>query len=149
MSFRIDRWLADDRGIKTTHVTVLRDDYEEWIKSPAVTAGATPKGLWTSVCGGSQNCSLDVEQSLQVGNSESTEITDTFRASFESSITAGIDIAGVTAETSLTFGTEWGTSEANAIAQSYSNGQTHTCGCLLYTSPSPRDRQKSRMPSSA
>ena len=26
----------------------------------------------------------------------------------------------------------------------------HECvGCLLYTSPSPRDRQKSRMPSSA
>ena len=24
-----------------------------------------------------------------------------------------------------------------------------TCICLLYTSPSPRDRQKSRMPSSA
>ena len=24
-----------------------------------------------------------------------------------------------------------------------------TCFCLLYTSPSPRDRQKSRMPSSA
>ena len=26
---------------------------------------------------------------------------------------------------------------------------TNTSGCLLYTSPSPRDRQKSRMPSSA
>ena len=26
---------------------------------------------------------------------------------------------------------------------------TFSCGCLLYTSPSPRDRQKSRMPSSA
>ena len=26
---------------------------------------------------------------------------------------------------------------------------THTHICLLYTSPSPRDRQKSRMPSSA
>ena len=26
---------------------------------------------------------------------------------------------------------------------------TPSCGCLLYTSPSPRDRQKSRMPSSA
>ena len=25
----------------------------------------------------------------------------------------------------------------------------HAGGCLLYTSPSPRDRQKSRMPSSA
>ena len=26
---------------------------------------------------------------------------------------------------------------------------TLSAGCLLYTSPSPRDRQKSRMPSSA
>ena len=26
---------------------------------------------------------------------------------------------------------------------------TTSLGCLLYTSPSPRDRQKSRMPSSA
>ena len=29
------------------------------------------------------------------------------------------------------------------------NGDTTTTSCLLYTSPSPRDRQKSRMPSSA
>src|SRR5678810_1071614 len=28
-------------------------------------------------------------------------------------------------------------------------GKAHHCTCLLYTSPSPRDRQKSRMPSSA
>ena len=28
-------------------------------------------------------------------------------------------------------------------------GGDHLEGCLLYTSPSPRDRQKSRMPSSA
>ena len=28
-------------------------------------------------------------------------------------------------------------------------GAEHAQGCLLYTSPSPRDRQKSRMPSSA
>ena len=28
-------------------------------------------------------------------------------------------------------------------------GLDHWKGCLLYTSPSPRDRQKSRMPSSA
>ena len=27
--------------------------------------------------------------------------------------------------------------------------ESHTYNCLLYTSPSPRDRQKSRMPSSA
>ena len=27
--------------------------------------------------------------------------------------------------------------------------KSKVCGCLLYTSPSPRDRQKSRMPSSA
>ena len=29
----------------------------------------------------------------------------------------------------------------------YSN--THSCYCLLYTSPSPRDKRQSRMPSSA
>ena len=29
------------------------------------------------------------------------------------------------------------------------NSKTHLVNCLLYTSPSPRDRQKSRMPSSA
>ena len=31
----------------------------------------------------------------------------------------------------------------------YSNSLKQDCSCLLYTSPSPRDRQKSRMPSSA
>ena len=31
---------------------------------------------------------------------------------------------------------------------SHKIGEVHD-GCLLYTSPSPRDRQKSRMPSSA
>ena len=43
-----------------------------------------------------------------------------------------------------------GTSETSAEAEA---DQTVTIedneGCLLYTSPSPRDRQKSRMPSSA
>ena len=34
------------------------------------------------------------------------------------------------------------------IPQIFFNDQ-HIGGCLLYTSPSPRDRQKSRMPSSA
>ena len=29
------------------------------------------------------------------------------------------------------------------------SAQATLCNCLLYTSPSPRDRQKSRMPSSA
>ena len=29
------------------------------------------------------------------------------------------------------------------------NGRSDVNSCLLYTSPSPRDRQKSRMPSSA
>ena len=34
-------------------------------------------------------------------------------------------------------------------AVSYLNPKTQNIDCLLYTSPSPRDRQKSRMPSSA
>ena len=34
-------------------------------------------------------------------------------------------------------------------AQVHAGGRGKSGGCLLYTSPSPRDRQKSRMPSSA
>ena len=34
-------------------------------------------------------------------------------------------------------------------SRSFVNGDLATATCLLYTSPSPRDRQKSRMPSSA
>ena len=37
-----------------------------------------------------------------------------------------------------------GESQANSFYEYYKN-----INCLLYTSPSPRDRQKSRMPSSA
>ena len=35
------------------------------------------------------------------------------------------------------------------LKKNFSNVEGHTLDCLLYTSPSPRDRQKSRMPSSA
>ena len=36
------------------------------------------------------------------------------------------------------------------MALAYGAGNFHSANaCLLYTSPSPRDRQKSRMPSSA
>ena len=36
------------------------------------------------------------------------------------------------------------------VTESFVNAHLHLCKvCLLYTSPSPRDRQKSRMPSSA
>ena len=38
---------------------------------------------------------------------------------------------------------QWSARKAQALAKAYKKA------CLLYTSPSPRDRQKSRMPSSA
>ena len=40
--------------------------------------------------------------------------------------------------------------QPGGVAHSFKrNGYTFESGCLLYTSPSPRDREKSRMPSSA
>ena len=43
-----------------------------------------------------------------------------------------------------------GTIAAGSAAAAVSSGAfAGALGCLLYTSPSPRDRQKSRMPSSA
>ena len=39
---------------------------------------------------------------------------------------------------------------ANTLVQVYKNVvRCNSCGCLLYTSPSPRDAHESRMPSSA
>ena len=35
------------------------------------------------------------------------------------------------------------------VVDKVSEGLNIPCGCLLYTSPSPRDRTRSRMPSSA
>ena len=40
------------------------------------------------------------------------------------------------------------TDNQKKLFDSYADGK-HLVACLLYTSPSPRDRQKSRMPSSA
>ena len=47
--------------------------------------------------------------------------------------------------------TEFGGSNPIELTEYYSGGPLvpATTPCLLYTSPSPRDRQKSRMPSSA
>ena len=42
-----------------------------------------------------------------------------------------------------------GSEEPNALVQIHGAGTCEPNSCLLYTSPSPRDRQKSRMPSSA
>ena len=47
------------------------------------------------------------------------------------------------AELSKALEEKWGVSAAAAVAVAAPGA------CLLYTSPSPRDRQKSRMPSSA
>ena len=41
------------------------------------------------------------------------------------------------------------TSSSGVIAVDLANGNTGSITCLLYTSPSPRDRTRSRMPSSA
>ena len=38
---------------------------------------------------------------------------------------------------------------ANMIMKSIPNSEVRFVGCLLYTSPSPRDKRQSRMPSSA
>ena len=37
----------------------------------------------------------------------------------------------------------------DGMAKTDENGFAHTYDCLLYTSPSPRDKRQSRMPSSA
>ena len=49
----------------------------------------------------------------------------------------------------LTQGMHGMISQVEGLAKALDIDFTHHKVCLLYTSPSPRDRQKSRMPSSA
>ena len=53
---------------------------------------------------------------------------------------------GIDSDGSWPFGTQ---SDDGRRSDEICPGETWTYTCLLYTSPSPRDRQKSRMPSSA
>src|SRR5678810_20395 len=48
-----------------------------------------------------------------------------------------------------TFALEYFEIHASTLEPGKAPHPPHTHACLLYTSPSPRDRQKSRMPSSA
>ena len=59
--------------------------------------------------------------------------------------------ASASAAAAATSATNAAGSEASvsADATTASNAASQSQTCLLYTSPSPRDRQKSRMPSSA
>ena len=47
------------------------------------------------------------------------------------------------------FGDSFEDTDLENVLSGLKVGKLIVCGCLLYTSPSPRDRQKSRMPSSA
>ena len=58
-----------------------------------------------------------------------------------------IDLAGITSGASLTINP--GANVDIIILGDITSLSGSTSACLLYTSPSPRDRQKSRMPSSA
>ena len=57
-----------------------------------------------------------------------------FQYAISETIEAGIELLGT---------------EVKSIRNGKANLRDGYCSCLLYTSPSPRDRQKSRMPSSA
>ena len=60
-----------------------------------------------------------------------------------------VEPVGETDFTSLEKDLENLTTMINSEIARLDNLETLVEGCLLYTSPSPRDRQKSRMPSSA
>ena len=69
----------------------------------------------------------------------------TFKVSFSEAIDASTVTAGDFVASNGTVGTV--TEDSSTLVTDAVAGSGYTC--LLYTSPSPRDRQKSRMPSSA
>ena len=59
------------------------------------------------------------------------------------------ELTGVDAKIVLAYGNRFPMITAHKVLAAYSCFAPRVISCLLYTSPSPRDRQKSRMPSSA
>ena len=49
----------------------------------------------------------------------------------------------------ILYGTATSEKGASSITQTFKSNDINGQGCLLYTSPSPRDKRQSRMPSSA
>ena len=62
---------------------------------------------------------------------------------------SGLTMTGTTLSASGGGGGSYPTQSAFKATDQTTNTSSGTLSCLLYTSPSPRDRQKSRMPSSA
>ena len=78
---------------------------------------------------------------LRGSNWVAEQLSDNLSAT-HSSITIDTDTTELSVPTGLSL-------NGNQLRLSRGGGQGVLSVCLLYTSPSPRDRQKSRMPSSA
>ena len=118
-----------------------------------------------NLAAGTYSYYLQVEQNTCFSSVESTTITVEDNPSVGLSYTyipntdcAGADLSlmsDVTASASVVVGYEWSgpngfsSTEANPVINFANTQNNGSYTCLLYTSPSPRDRQKSRMPSSA
>ena len=87
---------------------------------------------------------------MAVRSVATTDTLDTFRTTFNSLASTDLgDVATLTTSASSIVGAvnELNSSVAgDLVIQTFGHRYN---ACLLYTSPSPRDRQKSRMPSSA
>ena len=92
----------------------------------------------------------DHELEHTLARSLEDELPESARAAFEQAERSGLSIELVALEP----GEEPDWEEADRfidalVIDEINDDLLELCGCLLYTSPSPRDRQKSRMPSSA
>ena len=75
-----------------------------------------------------------------------TDFLETFSNDLDSDSIAVLEEQTAT----VSLGIEFAADKSALVILSPSDIELALCsGCLLYTSPSPRDRQKSRMPSSA
>ena len=87
----------------------------------------------------SGNLSVDGDTTLGINHDDDTSVSGGLTVGGNST-TYG---SSTTTNNATTYGTTW------TGALTVNGGADFNSDCLLYTSPSPRDRQKSRMPSSA
>src|SRR5665213_763561 len=148
---------ASQKGLSiTSHGDV---SYTDLNASPLTASGTA---LYARVVGGSTGLAITTNGALtggmygiratNIGSGPLTIVTKGNVTGGTATYSSGIYATNFDPATNLSVTTGAGTtvrSSRGIYALNYGLGVALTISCLLYTSPSPRDRQKSRMPSSA
>ncbi|MFT5798562.1 MAG: hypothetical protein ACI84R_002629 [Candidatus Azotimanducaceae bacterium] len=124
-----DRWVATDEEDGLLETTKKqRDDYDAWKKALPGKNG-TPVGTWSTPCSGGQNCSSQIETSMQFGSSEKNTFSKEVSESLSVTVTSisGNKLDGVENSVSVTGTVAGKHTKVREMLTSKTDGHSESC----------------------